>query len=446
MHDEIGFVWSELYGDLLKEAFVWQIAIIVSSLIGAFVIGRLIRAYVQKSPLESWQINVDGFNRIMFPIFSLIFIYVICHFIDPSRHVSLITVIKKLLWTIALIRIIVYAIRYAFAPVKWVITLERLVSRAIWVILGLQLLGVWSDLVTLMEEITFQVGKTQFNLLFTIQVVLTIIITLFISLSVSKLIENKLMRSEHIDLNARVVLSKLVRIFISLMAILIALSQSGFDITLLSVFGGALGVGLGFGLQKIASNYFSGFILLMDNALHIGDVVTIDTHTGVVSELHLRYMILKKNDGSEVVISHESLLNDKIVNLSHTDRNTRIALPVQISYDSDLQLAMKLMLQATKLQSRVLDEPPVDVLIKNLDHDGINLLLVFWINDPEITTAKLESDIYLEILTAFKKSNIRIPYPQREVKILSTQLKELGVSEVPEAVQPIKAPMWDDVR
>jgi small-conductance mechanosensitive channel len=260
------------------------------------------------------------------------------------------------------------------------------------------------------------------------------------------MLENKMMRAENIDVNVRVVLSKLVRIVLSIIAILIAMSGVGIDITLLSVFGGALGVGLGFGLQKVASNYLSGFIILLDDSLHIGDVVTVDTHYGVVSELRFRYMVLRKLDGTEVIIPHETLMTTSVINHSHTERKIRIVMPVQVSFDGDLELAMRLLKGVVNQHPRVLEEPAVDVQIKGFGENGIDLNLTFWIPDPEEGSAILQSEIYLEVWREFKKHGIVIPYPQREVRMLSTPAVQALV-ETESAVEERKPSVrnWDDV-
>ena len=205
----------------------------------------------------------------LFPLSSLSFVYIGSFVLHHWQHVSLLTLVIKLMWAMAAIRLCVYALRYIFNPVGWVRAMEHVISRTIWVVLALHLTGFWPDLLSFLEDLSFKVGKTHLNLLLIIQAVLTVLLTLFISLSLSRMLENRLMRADKVDINVRVVMAKLVRIALSLVAILMGLSAVGFDITLLSVFGGALGVGLGFGLQKIASNYVSGFIILLDDSMHI---------------------------------------------------------------------------------------------------------------------------------------------------------------------------------
>lgn len=203
-------------------------------------------------------------------------------------------------------------------------------------------------------------------------------------------------------------------------AILMSLSAVGLDITFLSVFGGAIGVGIGFGLQKIASNYISGFIILVDESMQLGDVVTVETHYGVVSDMRSRYMVLKKLDGTEVVIPNETLITNLVINHSSNNRKAKVVIPMSISYESDLELAMSLMKDIAKVHKRVISDPETVVIINNFAESGIELYLNVWIADPEEGSANLKSEIYLGIWKSFKANQITIPYPQREVRLIET--------------------------
>jgi small-conductance mechanosensitive channel len=449
MNGEMQLVWTELLEDLSSAAILWQLAVIAASLASAWLISGLLRAYVMQHAQESWKIGIGGFNRVLFPLSSLSFVYIGSFALHHWQHVSLLTLTIKLMWAMAAIRLCVYALRYIFNPVGWVRAMEHIISRTIWVVLALHLTGFWPDLLGFLEDLSFKVGKTQLNLLLIIQSVLTVLLTLFVSLSLSRMLENRLMRADKVDMNVRVVLAKLIRIALSLVAILMGLSAVGFDITLLSVFGGALGVGLGFGLQKIASNYVSGFIILLDDSMHIGDVVTIDGHYGIVSELRFRYMVLRKLDGTEVVIPHETLMTNAVINHSYTSRNSKVNMPVQVSYESDLELAMAIVKGAANAHGRVLEDPPVDVQIKGFGESGIDLNLAFWIPDPEEGSAGLQSEIYLEIWRQFKQKGIVIPYPQREIRLLSERsekMQDTPQDASSESVAAVAPPNWDDVR
>jgi small-conductance mechanosensitive channel len=238
---------------------------------------------------------------------------------------------------------------------------------------------------------------------------LTIFATIFVALWCSRMIENKLMLAGNINMNMRVVLSKVLRIFLLFIAILIGLSAVGLDLTLLSVFGGALGVGLGFGLQRIASNYVSGFILLLDKSMQIGDIVTIEDK---------RYLVLKKLDGTQVIVPNELLIINPVINHSFTDRNMRVLLDLQVAYQSDLELVLSLMLKAAADNARVLVTPEPTATIKAFGESGVDVTLSVWIADPENGQLLLKSDLYLALWQMFKANNISIPFPQREIRIL----------------------------
>jgi small-conductance mechanosensitive channel len=297
--------------------------------------------------------------------------------------------------------------------------MESTISATIWLILALHLSGILPDLISYLESISFNLGKTPVNVWQLLQGLLTVLITLIVALWLSRVLENRLMRAEKVSMNMRVVLSKLIRITLSFIAVITALSAVGLDITLLSVFGGALGVGLGLGLQKIASNYVSGFIILMDHSVSIGDVVTVDGHYGVVSEMRSRYMMLRKLDGTEVVIPNENLITNIVTNHSATDRKTCVQMPIQVGYEVNIETAMQLMRDIANDQPRILKTPDPIVLVKGFGESGINLYLSFWITDPEEGSAALQSIIYVEIWKAFKMHEISIPFPQREIRILS---------------------------
>jgi len=238
------------------------------------------------------------------------------------------------------------------------------------------------------------------------QAVLTVVLTLFVALWLSRLLENKLMRAEQVSVNMRVVMVKLIRIIFMFIAVLVALSAVGLDITLLSVFGGALGVGLGFGLQKIASNYVSGFIILLDKSMNIGDIISVDKHYGVIQDMRSRYMVLRKLDGTNVIIPNETLITTAVVNHSLTEHRARVQIVLAISFNSPLELAMQLMREIALRQERVLQMPVPDVHVKGFNENGIELALIIWVADPENGTGPLQSALYLEVWRAFKQNNI----------------------------------------
>ncbi len=420
MNQDIQFVWQEMLADLSTPAALWQLGILIGACGIAWAINGVLRAYVMKHAPEKWKLGIGGTNRVLFPLSTLIIVLIGKFLLGHWQHTSLLHLASTLLFAMAIIRLVVYAVRYIIAPGGVLKTLENAISGLIWLMLALHLSGLLPQLLQILEDVKFNIGKNKMDLLLVSQALLTIIATIFVALWISRLLENKLMRAEHVNMNMRVVMSKLLRIFLLFIAILIALSAVGLDITLLSVFGGALGVGLGFGLQRIASNYVSGFIILLDRSMQIGDVITVETHYGVVSDLRTRYLVLRKLDGTEVIIPNEMLIINPVINHSFTDHKARVQMPVQVSYDSPLELAMQLISDVATKHPRILVTPAPAVLVKGFGDSGIDLTLSIWIPDPEEGSAVLQSEIFLEIWRAFQANNISIPFPQREVRILGS--------------------------
>lgn len=421
MNAEVNLIWQELQSGSHTPLLFWQLGIIAGSLLLAWSVNGILRAYVMRRAPEGWKVGIGGINRVLFPLTSLVSVYLAHAILSNWHDASLLKLAMTLLLAMAMIRLVVYALRYIFSPSGWVRTMENAIASIVWLVLTFHLVGLLPDILRALDSIKFGVGKSQLSLLVLMQALLIILVTLFVALWLSRLVENRLMGTQQLNMNLRVVLSKVVRIFFALIAILMALSAVGLDITLLSVFGGALGVGLGFGLQKIASNYASFFILLLDDSIHIGDIITVDTHYGIVSELRSRYMVLRKLDNTEVIIPNETLVSNVMINHSMTDRKVRTQLSLQVSYQTDLELAMRLMLEAAATQERVLRDPAPNALLRAFGESGIDLMMNVWISDPENGTASLQSEIYLDIWRAFKKHNVSIPYPQREIRVLNSE-------------------------
>jgi small-conductance mechanosensitive channel len=221
-------------------------------------------------------------------------------------------------------------------------------------------------------------------------------------------------------MSTRLVLSKLVRLSALFIAVMVALPMVGIDITTLSIFSGALGVGLGFGLQKIASNYVSGFIVLLDRSLRIGDIVTVDGRRGEVVAIESRYTVIKGADGIESIIPNEKLITDSVNHHTYSDPKVSIVVNVSVSYESDVHKALGLLLECGKRQARVIEQPPAVAFVKQLSDSGVDLSLTVWIADPGRGDGDLRSALLLDILGTFKANGIEIPYPRRDVRLIAT--------------------------
>lgn len=418
MNHDIHFVWQEITDDITTPVALWQLGIIIAACGIAWAINGMLRAKVMRTAPETWKRGIGGINRVLFPLSTLVLVQLAKLVLGYWQHTSMLELASTLLLAMAVIRLVVYGVRYILAPGGLLKTLESVISTFIWLVLALHLSGLLPQIVNALEDVKFNVGKSHVNLLLALQAIFTIIVTILITLWFSRVLENRLMSAHNVNMNLRVVLTKLLRIVLLFIAILIALSAVGLDITLLSVFGGALGVGLGFGLQRIASNYVSGFIILLDKSMQIGDVITVDGHYGVVSDLRTRYLVLRKLDDTQVIIPNELLIINTVINHSLTDHKARVQMPIQVSHDSPLEQAMQLILDIVKQHARILQTPEPAVLIKGFGESGIDLMLSIWIPDPEEGSSSLQSDIYLEIWRAFQQHHISIPFPQREVRII----------------------------
>ena len=408
MNSEIQTIWQEIISDLTTPAIAWQIAIIIAAIAIAWMINGVLRQAVMQRAPEHWKLAIGSVNRVLFPLSTLTVVTISQIILSKWQHVGLLQLASRLLLAMAAIRLILYFVRYLFPPGGWLKTLESIIAWSIWGVLVLHLTGVLPEIALSLENIQFNVGKNQLNLLLVLQALVTIVITIFAALWVSRMVENKLMRTEHVNANLRVVLSKLIRILLMFIALLVALSAVGLDLTLLSVFGGALGVGLGFGMQRIASNYVSGFIILLDKSMQIGDVLTVDKHYGVVSDMRSRYMVLSKLDGSNVIIPNELLIIGAVINHSLTEHKGRVLIRMAINYDSPLELAMRLMCDSANNHVRVLQNPTAEVQIEGFNEHGIVLVLTVWIEDPEKGAAGLQSALLMNIWKQFKQNAIFI--------------------------------------
>lgn len=418
MNNEIRQIWLEILQDFGSQRIFWQVVVLLAAFGVAWLINDTLRAYVMRHARESTKLAIGGINRVLFPLSALLGVGLGKWLLAGWQHTGLLQITIKLLLALALIRLSVYALRYIFDAGGWLKVWERAISWSIWAVLALHFTGDLPRIITMLESVQFSLGKGKADLWMVLQGIFTIIVTLFLTLWLSRLAENRLMRADTLSVNIRVVMVKLVRIFFITIGVLFALSIVGFDITLFSVFGGALGVGLGFGLQKIASNYISGFILLLDKSMQIGDVITSENHYGVIAELRSRYTVLRKLDGTQVIIPNETLIANLVINHSHSEKKARVELPIQVNYKSDLEQVIRLLKEVALNHPRVLKTPEPTANIVQFGESGIDMNLVVWIPDPEEGSAALKTELYLAIWHSFRQYGIEIPYPQREIKVL----------------------------
>ncbi|PCI33442.1 MAG: mechanosensitive ion channel protein MscS [Alphaproteobacteria bacterium] len=303
--------------------------------------------------------------------------------------------------------------------------IARLIRSFAWGLAALNIVGWLSPLIDFLEGITFSLGQGQVSIFGVITGLLTLLILVWLSLVVTGFLENWLRKVPAVNPSARVLLSKVARILLIAFAFLFAVSSVGIDLTVFAVFGGAIGVGLGFGLQKVVSNFVSGVILLMDRSIKPGDVVEISGTYGRINKLAGRYTSVISRDGREHLIPNEDMVTQTVINWTFSHRMVRRHIPVGISYKSDLDLAMKLMIEAADEIPRILQDPAPRVLIKGFGDSAIDLELRMWIRDAKNGVSNVASEVYYKIWHKFNDQGVEFPYPQRDIHIVTGQKSDI---------------------
>jgi small-conductance mechanosensitive channel len=407
----------ELWRDLHDVRMLWQIAALGMGLAVAWWGNRLMQPRLAKVD-QTINFTVGGLQRLQFPLTALVVVLIGRAVLKQWNSVNLLDVAVPLLTALAIARIVVYALRRVFSPSGWLRASERFIVWAVWLGFAAYITGLAPEILNFLDDAGFNIGRQRVSLLVILQAALSVSVTLLLALWLGRTIESRLMRADTLDVNLRVMFAKLAQALLVLAAILIALPAVGIDLTVLSIFGGAVGVGLGFGLQKIASNYVSGFIILLDRSVSPGNVITVDKYSGELTKMTARYVVVRGLDGTETLIPNETLVTSSVVNHSYTDRRVRVSVPVPVSYRTDLQVATRVLEDAGRKHPRVLRDPAPQVLITQFGANGIDLELGVWIDDPQSGSAGLRSDLFGAIWDAFKTHGIEIPSPQREVRVV----------------------------
>jgi small-conductance mechanosensitive channel len=411
---------TRLLAESQDYVLLWQLGVLAVCALVAWGAMRLAKPYLEK-PETLWSAGRAGIRRVGFPLAMLLALLLgreLAGIWLASTH--LLNLAVPLLVALVTVRLVIYALRYVFKPRDSLKAWERTAAWLIWGAFALHITGLLPRIHAAMEALSFQSGNHRFSLWLLFQAAAMIVVAVVIALTLARLVESRLMGVTQMNLSLRMALSKAARTVLLILAVLVALPAVGIDLTVLSVFGGALGVGIGFGLQKVASNYISGFIILLDRSVRIGDLVTVDNKYGEVSQINTRYTLLRSMDGTESIVPNEMLISQTVVNHSLSKPSVRVALPVQVSYDTDLEQAEALLLEAAHDQKRVIFDDPENlprVYLKEFADNGVLLELAVWIRDPTEGQNNLRSDINWAIWRRFKAAGIEIPFPQRVVHL-----------------------------
>lgn len=301
--------------------------------------------------------------------------------------------------------------------------LARMIAGGAWTLAALNIMGLLDPITTVLDEAQLPLGEVHISILDILTGIISFGFLMWLAFALSALLERRLVKAEGVPPSIRALMSKLGKILLVSIAFLISLNATGIDLTALAVFGGALGVGIGFGLQKVVGNFISGIILLVDRSIKPGDVIETGGTYGTINRLAARYTSVITRDGTEFLIPNEDMITQPVTNWSHTHRLVRRRIPVQVSYQSDVKHAMDIMVEAALDQSRVLKVPEPRTLMKGFGESGVDLELRLWIEDPQHGVSNIASDVMISIWDKFHEEGIEFPYPTRVVHVKNGDLK-----------------------
>jgi small-conductance mechanosensitive channel len=396
--------------------FYLQFGLILAAAGIAFAADTTIRARIDMASFAmGWPLPLRHFARVLVSsastaVFAILVIaarVAMYHSTWPSRSYLLMVAAKlALAWLV--IRLVTSVIRNAF--------IVKLVSVTAWVVAALSIIGQLNPAIDALDSVSIVLGGLRLTPLLVIEFGALLIAALWLTNIASNFAESRINRSTDLTPSIQVLLVKMIRMGLMVLAITIAMSAVGINLSALAVFSGAVGVGIGIGLQKIVANFISGIILLADKSVKPGDLVTIGDSTGRISAMKTRYISVAAGDGREFLIPNEDLVTQKVVNWTYTDKNTLVKVVFGTNYDADPKLVCKLAVDVAAAARRAIKGKPPTCLLTEFAEAGMKFALTFWIADPD-GMDNVKSDVMLALWDVFKREGIRVPYPVREIRI-----------------------------
>jgi small-conductance mechanosensitive channel len=420
---------GDLFADFRNPAILWQALAIVACVAVGWGLARLIHGSLLKDRGQQGgliSVGLGSFGRVLGPLLIVGLLALAKVVMAQYYSVHLLRVALPLFMSLAVIRTFFYLLRRAFARRGQLgaalQTFERVFAFVAWVIVALHLTGVLPDVIRALERTVLPIGKNKVSIADLLQGAISIVVLMMLALWAGAALEERLMGFQRMHTSLRVAMARVGRAALILVALLFSLSLAGLDLTVLSVFGGALGVGLGLGMQRIASNYVSGFIILFERSLTIGDPITLDKYSGKVSHINTRYTVLRSTDGTQTLLPNEMLITGVVMNQSGTNRNVRAVTKLVVSYDSDLSVVMPLLEQLPKDVPRVLEAPAPNVLLNAFAADGYELEVGFWLGDPENGQGGPISEVNRKIYALVQAGTIKLGHPAMDTRLLDAHI------------------------
>jgi small-conductance mechanosensitive channel len=420
----------DFFAQLASAQVLTEIIAMVAAGALAVAGGRYARFWIQRSghrDTHTWLgATLEGIV-VAAPMFIGILLLFLLHLLLGAfgARADLLYVALQLTLALALVRLGAYGMRLMLGRETWFDAWEGRIAVAIWLVIALELLGWLEKIQAILEHVRLIPGRNVFTLWELVKGIVVVTLFVFVTTLVARTVERRVMRLGSIALSTRIGISKFTYFVLLGIGVLLGINAAGVDVTTLNVLTGGIGIGLGFGLQTIAGNFVSGFVLLIDKSIKPGDVISFTGHTGTstenfgwVQELRGRYVVVRDRDGVETLVPNQNLITNSVINWSYSDQRVRLRLPVMISYDDDPEKALDALLEAIGDHPRILREPaPVSRLMAFEDY-GMRIELRFWIADPMNGVNNVRSDINRAIWRVFRVHGIRIPVAQRELRML----------------------------
>ena len=356
---------------------------------------------------------LDG---VLFPTLLLGLVFITRAVWAKSHAVWIFDFLVPVCFSLAVIRLGVKVLQVTFKSAEWVRPIERSLSWLAWAAVVLWLTGLLPLVLEELDQIKWKIGASHLSVRTLIEGGLTAGLVMLLTLWVSSAIESKLLKSSTgSELSLRKAVSNAVTSLLLFVGLMLSLSAVGIDLTALSVLGGAVGVGIGFGLQKLAANYVSGFVILAERSMRIGDSVKVDGFEGRISDIKARYTVIRSLTGRESIVPNEMLINSRVENLSLADSRILQSTQVTVAYGTDIDEVMQLLMQACVAQNKVVKDPLPFITLTNFGADGLEFGAHYWVDEQQAGLLTLKSEINIRILQLLQAKGIEIPYPQRVV-------------------------------
>lgn len=416
---------NDLLGDLRDPGLMWQVGAIAVSVLLGWTLSRFLWRGVKARTANNHvaRFGVESFGRVIGPLAIVVLLWTSQKMLGRFHlHTNLFNLALPIFSSLAVIRFGFYLLRRVFARGgvvgEGMQNFEKAFQLLVWLAFVLYITGFYQDVFAFLDDTLIPLGKHKVSIATILQAAVSVVVLLLLAMWAGAALEERLMNLHTMHSNLRVVIARMGRAVLILVAVLVSLSLVGIDLTVLSVFGGALGVGLGLGLQKIASNYVSGFIILLDRSLTIGNVITVDKYSGQVTQINTRYTVLQGTDGVEAIVPNEMLVSGAVQNSSLSNPAVVIVTRVTVGYESDVDFVLKLMEDAALSIERVMKDKPPSGMLQAFGADGLELALAFWIADPENGRGGVTSDVNRAIWKSLKQNGISVPFPQREIRLV----------------------------